>query len=79
MITNMADTMFSKDKLYHFGVCFGAALIDPKLAIGLALGKEYGDSKAHGNHWCWLDIIADTCGIILGSIVRYYLKPLIFG
>lgn len=36
------------------------------LPMGLGIGKEYGDSKASGNHWDWLDIVADIAGILLG-------------
>lgn len=38
------------------------------LAIGLSVGKETGDSLAKGNHWSWLDILADTIGIIIGLV-----------
>lgn len=69
----MADTFTGKDKIKHLTVCLLAAIIHPLLSVGLALGKEYGDKNAKGNHWCWKDIVADTCGIILGSIIWYYL------
>lgn len=62
-----------KDKLYHFIVCLFGSLLHPCLGIGLALGKEYGDYKAHNNHWCWYDIIADLLGIIIGSIIRTFI------
>ena len=51
-----------KDKILHFLVCFVAAIFSPLFSLGLALGKEYGDSKAPGNHWCWWDILADAIG-----------------
>ena len=35
-------------------------------AIGLSVGKEYGDSKAIGNRWDWMDILADAIGIVFG-------------
>jgi uncharacterized protein YfiM (DUF2279 family) len=60
-----------KDKFMHFGVCTIATLIHPLLAAGLAIGKEYGDSKAYGNHWDWYDILADALGIALGMAIRY--------
>ena len=56
-----------KDKILHFLVCFVAAIISPMFSLGLALGKEYGDSKAPGNHWCWWDILADVIGLVAGS------------
>ena len=56
-----------KDKYQHFCVCLIAAVIHPMLAVGLALGKENGDSKAIGNKWDWYDILADGIGILIGS------------
>lgn len=48
-----------KDKVLHFLVNLALAMtgfFDYWLAVGLcvgaSLGKEYGDSKATGNHWC---------------------------
>lgn len=38
-------------------------------AAGMSTGKEYGDSKATGNHWCWWDILADFMGNIFGLIL----------
>lgn len=38
-------------------------------AAGMSTGKEYGDSKAAGNHWCWWDILADLMGNIFGLIL----------
>ena len=64
-----------KDKILHFSVNAVATLASlvlyrinpmlliPMLAVGLSLGKEYGDSKAVGNSWSWGDIIADLLGI----------------
>ena len=59
-----------KDKFKHFAVCLLAAIIHPMLAIGLGLGKEYGDSKAKGNRWDWYDIIADGIGMVAGIVIR---------
>lgn len=39
------------------------------LSAGLALGKEYGDKNATGNHWCWWDLLADLCGILVGVLL----------
>ena len=33
-------------------VVFLIAIVSPQAAIGAAFGKEYGDYKAVGNHWC---------------------------
>lgn len=68
-----------KDKVMHLGVCLVLALVHPCLAIGAALGKEYGDYKAKGNHWCWWDLLADGIGTLIGGIVWYYLWYVIFG
>ena len=64
-----------KDKIQHFSVCFiisvTAGFDGALLATGLSIGKEYGDSKAPGNHWDWMDIIADAAGILSGCIIHY--------
>lgn len=39
------------------------------LSAGLALGKEYGDKNATGNHWCWWDLLADLCGILVAVLL----------
>lgn len=48
------------------------------MAAGMSIGKEYGDSKAAGNHWCWWDILADylgnICGLILFGVTIYLIK-----
>jgi len=72
-----------KDKILHALVCMAAVFAcgiatfwiskDASfasgigLAIGLGFGKEYGDSKASGNKWDWLDIAADLIGTIIGA------------
>lgn len=66
----MNEKITDKDKLLHFGACLVASIISPTLAVGLAIGKEYGDYKAQGNHWCWLDILADAIGITIGTLVH---------
>ena len=71
------ENLFAKDKLYHFIVCLLASLIHPLFALGLALGKEYGDSKAVGNHWCWADLGADFCGMLVGGILWICIKSLL--
>ncbi len=74
-----------KDKILHALVCFAAVVgcgiatcwisIDASFAsgigfaIGLGLGKEYGDSKAKGNKWDWMDIAADLIGTAAGALV----------
>ena len=36
-------------------------------ALACGIGKEYGDSKAHGNTWSWPDLAADAAGASEGS------------
>jgi uncharacterized protein YfiM (DUF2279 family) len=48
-----------------FGL-YGAAF-----ALGLGIGKEYGDSRAVGNKWDWLDIVADVLGCAVGYLIHY--------
>ena len=73
-----------KDKVAHFFVCFFATiavslscfklgqlssiLCGVFFALGLGLGKEYGDSKATGNKWSWADILADALGIVVAVV-----------
>ena len=59
-----------RDKILHILVCFVSAIISPMFSLGLALGKEYGDSKAAGNHWCWWDILADAVGLVAGTVLH---------
>ena len=70
--------MIGIDKLYHFVACFMATIVVGVIigvssgvlfALGLAIGKEYGDHKAKGNHWCWYDILADVLGIIAAGLI----------
>lgn len=63
-----------KDKWLHFGVCALASIINPWLGVGLAIGKEYGDSKSPNNKWDWWDILADVIGIIVGTGIRHIIK-----
>ncbi len=46
-----------------------AICIAVSFCIGLSIGKEYGDKRAKGNHWCWWDLLADLLGIIAGVFV----------
>ncbi len=73
------------DKLLHFMACFFATvsvtlctcalgmlpsfLCGGLFALGLGLGKEYGDSKASGNKWSWADIVADVLGIAVALLL----------
>lgn len=59
-----------KDKWPHFGACAIAAILEPWLGVGLAIGKEYGDYKAIGK-WEWDDSIADAIGVIVGGAIHF--------
>lgn len=48
----------------YWGCATGVAF-----TAGLALGKEYGDKNATGNHWCWWDLLADFGGILLAVLL----------
>ena len=62
------------DLFLHFGCCFVPSifgLYGAAFAIGLGIGKEYGDSQAVGNKWDWFDILADVLGCGAGLVVHY--------
>lgn len=69
----MADTITSPDKFKHFAVCLVASILNPLFALGLAFGKEYGDSKAVGNKWSWLDILFDILGCAVGMAIHLWI------
>ena len=52
--------------LFSFKPAFASCWFLP---IGLGLGKEYGDSKASGNKWDWVDVVADVVGIAAVMLV----------
>ena len=37
-------------------------------ATACGVGKEYGDSRAHGNIWSWPDLAADIAGALAGCL-----------
>ena len=71
------------DKVKHFLACaaisftastveFGAEYHNAWIAgfiagMAIGVGKEYGDSCAHGTKWDWSDIGADAVGSIIGA------------
>lgn len=66
----MAESIFDKDKWYHFVVCIIISFFTTEGAVCAAAAKEFGDMRAYGNHWCWLDIVADAAGIVIGTLLR---------
>lgn len=64
------------DLLMHFGCCFIPSLFGlygAAFALGLGVGKEYGDSRAINNKWDWLDFFADLLGILAGLTINYFI------
>jgi hypothetical protein len=61
------------DKVLHFGACFVATLFSFELAIGLSIGKEYGDYNNPNSGWSWWDIVEDGLGIV----TRLFIKNLL--
>lgn len=41
-------------------------------ALVIGVGKEARDRKQAGNHFCWLDLIADLCGAVIGSFAAFF-------
>lgn len=74
----MKENIFDKDKIQHFIVCLIASVFSPLFAAGLAIGKEFADSRSTGNHWCWLDLLADFIGIAIGTIPHILILQLLF-
>lgn len=64
------DSWKGKDKALHFGACLALAIINPIVAVVVAVAKEVHDERTDGNDWCWKDIVADVAGIVLGSAVH---------
>lgn len=66
-------THIDKNSIKHFGICYLLSLEGEHgvcIAIGASLTKEYYDKKTYG-HWCWLDILFDTLGCLLGYGTHY--------
>lgn len=82
-----------KDKFLHAIVCFiatfgmatltcllgtvASAICGATFALGLGLGKEYGDSKAKGNKWDNWDIVADCVGIAVACAIYVAIRLII--
>ena len=77
ILRSKAVALYNNDKFKHFSVCYFSGLFGTHGAafgMGLGIGKEYGDSKAIGNKWDWLDIAADFAGAISGLFTHYAIK-----
>lgn len=71
------DTWNGQDKLKHFLVCLGIAIVNPIIALLAAIGKEIYDVRQPNNHFCWKDILFDIAGIICGSLLHVIILLLI--
>lgn len=40
-------------------------------ATACGIGKEYGDSKSHGNNWSWPDLAANIAGAVIGCFAGF--------
>ena len=69
-MSNCNDNWKGKDKMKHFGACLALAIINPIVAVAVAVAKEVHDHHQPNNHWCWKDILADAVGVVLGSVVH---------
>lgn len=49
-----------------------ASLFGAVFALGLSLGKEFGDRNNPNSGWSWGDIKADGVGILLGLVLLYF-------
>ncbi len=64
----MAASFIAGLPMFIAGMPFLALITGASFSAGLAIGKEYGDSKVKGNRWDWMDILADVGGLIVGAI-----------
>lgn len=49
-----------------------ASLFGAVFALGLSLGKEFGDKSNPGSGWSWWDLVADGLGILVGILINKY-------
>ena len=68
-------THIDKNSLKHFSVCFLLSLVGAYgvcIAVGAALTKEWMDKKSYG-HWCWLDLLFDFLGCVVGMGIHWWI------
>lgn len=53
----------------HVAAAYAVGVI-ATLAVGIF--KEARDSKQTGNHFCWLDLLADLCGALIGAFSGFF-------
>ena len=54
-----------------------ASLFGAVFALGLSLGKEFGDKSNPGSGWSWGDLVADGLGIAAGLAVNMAIMAII--
>ena len=65
-----------KNSIKHVFVCFLLSLVGAYgmcVAVGASITREYDNSKAKGNHWCWWDIIFDTIVCVAGMATHLWI------
>lgn len=50
-----------------------ASLFGAVFALGLSLGKEFGDKNNPNSAWSWGDLVADLAGALTGLVINYLL------
>ena len=68
-----------KDKILHLVACIILSIYETEVAEAALITKEYADSRASGNHWCWWDLLYDHIGVIIGTTMRLVLIMSIYG
>ena len=73
-VTMIQIMKIGTDKWKHFGINYAiCALLGDygvPFALGVSLGKEYGDEMSPCNKWDWKDILADLAGIVAGYLTH---------
>lgn len=66
-------THIDKNSLKHFLICFLLSLVGAygvAFALGASICKEWRDKASYG-HWCWLDLLFDFLGCVVGMTVHW--------
>ena len=58
---------------HFFGYIPGvvASLFGAVFALGLSLGKEFGDRNNPGSGWSWWDLVSDGLGVLVGLMINF--------
>lgn len=67
-----------EDLIMHYVICLIPSVIfgwyGAIFALGLGIGKEYGDHCNPLNKWDWLDMCANLLGIISGLTINIIIQ-----